>query len=406
MKKKDNDITIYKPNALIEICGAPITYQGLLTYNYLLHKFQKEKKQEILISATEIFKALNIADKYEELFSYFKSLLNIQIISKDKYGKEWGGFNLLSEFKKIDEGFYVAIPKTIFLALTGTENKNITEQKIYYTTIELLKERTYSCSYTIIFYEILKKYEKVNIPIFQVEELKELTNTTKKYKEYKDFKRYVLVKALKEVNSFDNNYQYSIIEKKLGRKVNEIQFIRTEKNKKKNIKDEIIDAEIVEENTMSERLLKAIKKAKKSMYISKVYSDKAMKKLLVKYDESLIIRALEESAKYNQEINSFSSFITAKVEDIKNSSNEVIERKLEELNKVVASTPIDKKEITEDNIADIFNKKDDKVEELKIKLFNKAKEEKKLNSSNESFIKACKTEEDIKIIADYLKIEL
>ena len=53
------------------------------------------------------------------------------------------------------------------------------------------------------------------------------------------------------------------------------------------------------------------------------------------------------------------------MEDIKNSSNEVIERKLEELNKNVTPASKEKKEIIEDNIADIFYKKDDEVEELK-----------------------------------------
>jgi uncharacterized protein YozE (UPF0346 family) len=168
----------------------------------------------------------------------------------------------------------------------------------------------------------------------------------------------------------------------------------------KKVKVKMIDAEIVEDIALSEKLLKAIKKAKKSIYINKVYSDKAMKKLLSKYDESLIIRALEESSKYNQEIKSFSSLMTAKIEDIKNSSNEAIEKKLD---KVVA--PVPRKEITEENIADIFET-DENIEELKRLLIKQAKEQGKLNDMSSSLIKACRTREDIEMVADNLKIEL
>ena len=220
-----------------------------------------------------------------------------------------------------------------------------------------------------------------------------MTGTEDKYKEYKDFKRYVLEKSIKELNNSDDNYSYNFDEIKVGRKVSEIKF-----NKK--VKVKMIDAEIVEDIALSDKLLKAIKKAKKSIYINKVYSDKAMKKLLSKYDESLIIRALEESSKYNQEIKSFSSLMTAKIEDIKNSSNEAIEKKLD---KVVA--PVPRKEITEENIADIFET-DENIEELKRLLIKQAKEQGKLNDMSSSLIKACRTREDIEMVADNLKIEL
>ena len=405
MKKSfKKNLIVHKPNQLIEIEGQPITTQGLLAYNYLLLKFQSEKTDRMIISLNEIFNSLNVTDSYSDVFNYLDSLQKIRVVSKDVKGKVWGAFNLLSEFKKVEEneGIFIQIPHTIFSALCGTEE----EKNLYYTTIELLEQKVFNCSYSIIFYEIFRKYEKVNLPCYLLKDLKKITKTEEKYKEYKDFKRYVLKNAINEINKYDNYYDYSFKEIRLSRKVNEIQFIRTEKNKKKNIKDEIIDAEIVEENTMSERLLKAIKKAKKSMYISKVYSDKAMKKLLVKYNESLIIRALEESTKYNQEINSFSSFITAKVEDIKNSSNEVIERKLEELNKNVTPASKEKKEIIEDNIADIFYKKDDEVEELKTLLLQKIKKNEELPFIIESTIKACKTKKDIEIITKNFKIEL
>ena len=153
---------------------------------------------------------------------------------------------------------------------------------------------------------------------------------------------------------------------------------------------------------MSEKLLNAIKKAKKSLYVQNVYSQKAMEKLLKKYDEKLIIKALKELANYNQEIKSFSAIMTAKIEDIKNSSNEAIEKKLDE---VVIPPKKRKKKITEDNMSDIFEI-DENIEKLKKLLSKQAKEQGKFNDMSSSLINACKTREDIEMVANNLKLEV
>lgn len=303
-------LELYKPNQLIEIVGNPISSQGLVTYNFLLHKFQQEKTDKLIISMSEIFKSLDSSDKYEDLYEYLDGLLSIKIRSLDKKGKLWGGFNLLSAFEKKDKGIFIQIPEPIFKALCGNE----IEKELYYTTIKLLEQRVYRCSYTIIFYEILRKYEKINIPIFPIEDLKKITGTTNKYSEYKDFKRYVLNKALKEINKFDNKYEYSFEEKRLGRKVNEIKFIRTDKN--------IID--VTSGSQISDNLLNSIEKARKNRFVDICYSQKAMDKIIEKYNEKDIIKALGELYKYNLEIKSFSKILTSKIEDIKNSKMDKI----------------------------------------------------------------------------------
>jgi|GEM_PF-1346466 len=388
--KKENAI-IFKPNELIEVVNRPISSTGLKAYNIILQKLQKANTDRMVISPSDI--DLDNTRNYDELYTYLDELQKVQVKSIDKRGKLWGSFVLISEFKKLDEGIFIQVPSTIYNVLCKKDTK---QEELYYTTLKLLEEKSFKCSYSIIFYEIFKKYEKIGIPTYTLEELKGLTKTINKYKVYYEFKRCVLNPAIKEINKYDSNYSYSFEEIKLGRKVDSIQFIR--ENKDKNI----IDAEIVEETALSEKLLKAIKKAKKSLYLNKAYSDKAMKKLVSKYDETLIIKALEECSKYNQEIKSFSSLMTAKIEDIKNSSNEAIEKKLDE----VATTPKKrKKKITEDNIADIFEN-DENIEKLKKLLSKQAKEQGKFNDMSSSLIKACRTREDIKMVANNLKIEL
>lgn len=391
--KNTNDL-IFKPNELIEVVSRPISILGLRAYNSILKRLQEENTDRIVISPSEILNEIGATNSYDELYQYLDELQKTQVKSIDKRGKTWGSFVLISEFKKLDEGIFVAVPPTIFNVLSKNNKK---QEELYYTTLKLLEEKSFKCSYSIIFFEIFKKYEKIELPKYSLETLKDLTKTQDKYRVYADFKKRVLAPAIKEINNFNKELEYSFEEIYTGRKVTDIQFFKKFKPKSK-----IIDAEIMGEVTLSEKLLKAIKKAKKSIYLNKSYSDKAMKKLLAKYDETLIIRALEESSKYNQEIKSFSSLMTAKIEDIKNSSNEAIEKKLDE---VVAPVPKKRKEITEENIADIFET-DENIEELKRLLIKQAKEQGKLNDMSSSLIKACRTREDIKMVATNLKIEL
>ena len=302
------NLELYKPNQLIEIVGNPISTQGIMAYNFLIHKFQTLKTDKLTISMSEIFNSLDISDDYEELYNYLDSLQKIRVESRDSRGRIWGAFNLLAVFQKRDDGVFVQIPDPIFKVLC-TNSGNEKEKELYYTTIKLLEQRAFKCSYSLIFYEIFKKYEKINIPIFKLIELRGFTKTIEKYKEYNDFKRYVLEKALKEVNKFDSKYEYSFKEKRLGRKVNEIRFIRIDKN--------IID--VTPEPQISEKLLKVIEKSRKNRFIESSYSQKAMEKILQKYDEKDIIKALGELYKYNSEIKNFSKILTSKIEDIKNS---------------------------------------------------------------------------------------
>lgn len=380
VKQLKNKLAVHKPNELIEIVGQPITKQGLLAYNYLLHKFQNEKTDRLLISLTEIFNRLELSDNYKDIFDYLDSLQKIRVVSKDVKGKVWGGFNLLSEFKKVDDKVFIAIPPSIFNALCGSE------KNLYYTTIKLLEQKTFDCVHSAIFYEIFKKYEKVNIPVFTVEDLKLMTGTTEKYKEYKDFKRYVLNKALEEINKYDSKYTYFYEETRLGRKVEKIQFFRDEKT--------IITNDDVE---LSSKMITAIKKAKKSIFIQKCFSEKALKKLLSKYDENLVIKALGECAKFNEEIKSFSALMIAQIEDIKKSK---ITEKIDILEVFEDKNEDEKKQILENN------ENFDELEILKNKLLKNSKNENMPNEFLENCIKSCKNIEDLMFLAHNFKIKI
>lgn len=314
MKVKNfGELIVHKPNQLIEIEGGYLTTSNLLAYNYILHKLQKQGVNNTIISGADFFRDLEFSKHYEELIEYLDSLRKISVVSRDSKGKLWGSFNLLSAFKRLENGtFYVEIPNLIFNSLCTKDN-------LYYTTIKLLEQKAFKCTYSIVFYEIFKKYEKINIPIFTLDELKRFTDTQDKYKEYKYFKRDVIEKALREINLFDNEFEYIYEEEKLGRKVDKIKFKRIDKFGVVKTKKTTI---------FSKKLETTIEKARKNQYINSVYSKKTIENLLNRYDEIDIIKALNESYKYNSEIFNFSRFLTAKITDIINSKPVLTQEKI------------------------------------------------------------------------------
>ncbi|MGL4868103.1 MAG: hypothetical protein ACRC4S_05595 [Cetobacterium sp.] len=334
---KIKDLTLFKPNQLIEITGVPITLQGLLAYDYILHRFQKEKTDRMIISASDILKAVNLENNHDEIYKYLDSLQQTRIESRDAKGKLWGAFNLLAVFQKREQGIFVQIPEPIFKALELKDESK--KESLYYTAIKLLEKRAFRCVYSVIFYDIFKKYEKINIPIFTVDEIKELTGTSQKYKTYADLKRYVLEKALKELNDFDQKFEYHFSEERLGRKIEKIKFFKVEKN--------VID---ILENEISEKMKATILKARKNRYIDTSYSQKAMDKIIQRYDEKDVIKALNELSKYESEIVSFSKILNSKVKDI-------IQSKKEKLDKKVIKVAEPKVEVFEKSELDIEKEK-------------------------------------------------
>ncbi|MGL5796888.1 MAG: hypothetical protein ACRCYT_01660 [Cetobacterium sp.] len=316
-------ISLNKPNELIELVGTPISTLGSLTYNYILHKAQFLKTNKVEISASEVFKALEMSEDKEELIKVLITLTENRIISKDSRGKIWGVFNLLSQWEEKEGVFSVHLTEKIYTTV-------VDQKDLYYTTIQLVEQKSYKCSYSIIFYEIFKKYEKVNIPIFDVEELKDLTGTKLKYKSTYDFKRYILDKALIEINEKNKQYNYSYIEIKVGRKTKEIKFTKSEKN--------VID---IIENEISDKIKNSILKARKNRYIDTSYSQKAMDKIIQRYDEKDVVKALNELSKYNSEIVNFSKILNSKIKDIVDSEKikpkkeviKIVEPKVELLEK-------------------------------------------------------------------------
>ena len=318
-----DELTIYKPNELIEIVNRPISEIGLKVYNFIIKKLQDLETDRIVIPLSELLIENNT--NYEYIYNYLDELQKIQVKSIDKRGKLWGSFVLLAEYKKVDEGIFVQVPATIHKALCMKGKK---QEELYYTTIKLLEEKSFKCSYSLIFYEIIKRYdgENIEIPIYTLEEIRQMTGTVNKYKLYYDFKKRVLNPAMEEINKFSQKYSYDFKEIKVGKTINKIQFIKEKKSA-----ENIIDITPIKEvKEYSDKFLAAIEKVKKNQYVAKKYSQRAVRKAVQQFGEERVIKAFKEMYKYNRTITSFSKFLNASISEIK--ENEKLKKEIKEKN--------------------------------------------------------------------------
>ena len=384
---KVKGLIVYKPNELIEIVNRPISAIGLKVYNAILQKLQDLGTDRMTIPLNEII--IDNSKNYEDIYSYLDELQKVQVKSIDKRGKSWGSFVLLSEYKKTDKGIFVAVPPSIHNALCGKDKK---QEDLYYTAIKLLEEKSFKCSYSLIFYEIFKRYEKVSIPVYTIEDLRQMTKTENKYKVYYEFKRRVLNPALKEINSFNPKYTYDYEEVYIGRKVDKIRFTKTEKTKE------------ADENTkqgkllpaLSEKLLKAIEKAKKNRYVQEKYSQRAVDKALKQFGEELLIKSLNELYKYNKSISSFSKILNAKIDDIKRA--EEVKKQGTNIRNVTEEA-VKTEIIRSENLENKKKSLDELIEMASAKLMTKnLSADKKINLCKE--LLKVKTEEELKEFCD------
>ena len=389
------DLIVYKPNELIEIVNRPISAVGLKVYNSILQKLQDLGTDRVTVSLNEII--IDNSKNYEDIYSYLDELQKVQVKSIDKRGKSWGSFVLLSEYKKTDNGIFVAVPPSIHNALCGKDKK---QENLYYTAIKLLEEKSFKCSYSIILYEIFKKYEKVSIPIYSIEDLRQMTKTENKYKVYYEFKRWVLNPAIKEINSFDTKYIYSFSEEYLGRKVDKIKFTKVLKETKE---PQLVLTDNFSKTISSENLLLAIEKVKKNIHIARKFSKRAVNNAVKQYGEEIVIAGLERMSTYNFPIEKFANFLTYTLSEVKKEKE--VKRTpaptIKKEEKVVPPTPIvEKIKKTELN----------KLDKLRSDICSQARNQLETNELVNLFTEIMKTsskEEVLEVIKKYdLEINL
>ncbi|MGL5717509.1 MAG: replication initiation protein, partial [Paraclostridium sp.] len=234
----DEDIKILmKHNALVK-AKYNLTLVQNRVFELLLYKFQKEKEGILsckihrdefrnLIGKEKDKTIKGVSDLLESL-RVKEILIAEKIKGKDKY--KWHRFGLIngSIYDEDKDMFTVKATEEIYALI-----QNYYDQRDGHTPLNLMVKLGMNNYYAQRLYDLLRLWSGTKRVInYEVEELKELLQIEEKYSLYGDFKRRVIFPAIKELN--DTGYfEIDIKENKVGRKVDSIDFIVKDLDKRK-----------------------------------------------------------------------------------------------------------------------------------------------------------------------------
>lgn len=237
--KKEVEI-LKKPNQVIMLNNGEITASQRKIYTTILYQAQQElkkdnKKTYFTFNYMELKeKAGTISTNNWSLKKDIQVLKRVEIETSDDKDN-WGGFSLISDYRKLKDSIEIELPRTIRESIVNND---------YYTAIDMLTIRSLSGKYSIILYEVALRYEKVKIPKMSIEEFRELTGTTDCYKDFRDIRIKVLEYAIKEINEkTDIILSYDLSKK--GMKVTHIKLKMSKKKKEEEPIQEVEKVEIV-----------------------------------------------------------------------------------------------------------------------------------------------------------------
>jgi plasmid replication initiation protein len=242
----DEDIKVLmKHNALVK-AKYNLTLVQNRVFELLLYKFQKEKdgilsceihRSELrnLIGKEKDRTIKGVSDLLESL-RLKEILIAEKIKGKDKY--KWHRFGLIngSTYDEDRDTFIVKATEEIYTLI-----QNYYDKREGHTPINLIVKLGMNNYYAQRLYDLLRVWSGTKQVInYEVAELKDLLQIEEKYNLYGDFKRRVILPAIKELNE-TGYFEIDIKENKVGRKVESIDFIVKDLDKRKYFtKDEII----------------------------------------------------------------------------------------------------------------------------------------------------------------------
>ncbi|SKB74142.1 Initiator Replication protein [Acetoanaerobium noterae] len=170
--------------------------------------------------------------------------------------------------------------------------------KEQYTIYEINNILYLENKYSIRFYEILKKDEKISTSIFELSKLKDMIGCDN-YPDYKDFNRYVLKKVIEEINEYtDLQVEYETIRK--GRKIDSIKFLIKNKKKMKYKKEDLDFLKNLVDGFTDQELIKLLNLTNKEEIIRK-YSIMLKQNTPVLNKMGYMIKAIKENYKSEEE---------------------------------------------------------------------------------------------------------
>ena len=232
---KKNAVVLQKPSGTIAVRVDLDAIQRKF-YDALLYiakhelKENKEKKR-FTIHLKDIKAILSKDDKINKNNSYYieklkeikKKDAEYNILDKDKGLKIKGWVSLVSDLQITEDekakvvSITFELPERIKWALVDPDG--------VYANINLVIVRGLKSKYAIILYELVKDYEKVEIPEMMIDDFRKLFNVEDKYKRMTHLRARVLEPAIKELNKNENvDFLVSYELKKTGKVYTHIKF--------------------------------------------------------------------------------------------------------------------------------------------------------------------------------------
>ncbi|CEN31416.1 replication initiation protein [Paraclostridium sordellii] len=343
IEELENDRILMKNNILVKA-----RYNLSLVENriflFMLYKLQRESKGILKceISHKEFKDIVKFKEKntvkgiLEVLEELRKKPIFFKEKKKNKKGSLWGAYGFINGYYYDDElgSFNIEASEKIHEILKEY-------LKMGYTPINVQIWLSLNNSYAQRFYDLLRLWSNTKTVItYKVDEIKELLMLEDKYDRYNDFKRRVITPAIKELNN-TGYFEIDMKENKIGRKVDSIDFIVKDLDKRKyfsNVKEpkilEVKSEEIFEDNPIINKQKK--KEESKVFYIpnKKLFTAKTLdnfKKDFSNYDfkdstykkllQEAILVALEKDDEEKIKVKSYNYFkktLENKINDIQN----------------------------------------------------------------------------------------
>jgi len=226
-----------------------------------------------------------------------KKLIKIMVEISDKNSEEWRDvFSLLPRIKKEDKKYR--------FMLIGDIVKALKEQN-YFTHLDLIRMQNLQSQYSVIFYELAIRYEKVEIPKMEIEKVRQITNTEDKYSAMKDFRKYVLDTACDEISEKTDIILNYTTEKK-GRRIAYIKF-----NMQRKPNESLIKREEDKSMVYNDKVLELYKLLPQEEQIAS--NKETLAELVKKYEFKYIKYDIKYAKKFN--LQNFMGFL---VESCKN----------------------------------------------------------------------------------------
>lgn len=193
------------------------------------------KKDDSTVKITS-FRVVDIADimqitpqvLYRDLKKICKSIMS-KVVEIKKPNGDWDMFNIISKAE------YKNKKGLITLTINKQAEPYLLQLKELFTTFKLENALNMDGKYAIRVYQQAKSNVYKGEYIIKIDEFKkQLKLTQKSYKEYSNIKLKVLLPAIKEINE-KTDINLDVEEIKVGRKVEALRFITSNKNNKQKV---------------------------------------------------------------------------------------------------------------------------------------------------------------------------